>query len=50
VTFVVFALYGILASSISSYLMKSAGAAKRFQQIFAVIFAAFAVKLALTEK
>jgi threonine/homoserine/homoserine lactone efflux protein len=50
VTFVVFALYGILASSISSYLMKSAGAAKRFQQIFAVIFAAFAVKLAFTEK
>ena len=50
ITFIVFVFYGILASSISSYLMKSSGAAKRFQQIFAVMFAAFAVKLALTEK
>jgi threonine/homoserine/homoserine lactone efflux protein len=50
ITFIVFVFYGILASSISSYLMKSAGMAKRFQQVFAVIFAAFAVKLALTEK
>lgn len=49
-TFIVFALYGILASSVSVYLMNSSQLMKRFQQAFAVILAAFAVKLALSEK
>jgi threonine/homoserine/homoserine lactone efflux protein len=50
VTFIVFALYGILASGISAYLMNSANAVKRLQQAFAIILAGFAVKLALSEK
>jgi len=49
-TFIVFALYGILASGISSYLINSSKAVKRFQQAFAVVFAAFAIELALSEK
>lgn len=49
-TFIVFALYGILASSVSVYLMNSSKLMKRFQQAFAVILAAFAVKLVLSEK
>lgn len=49
-TFIVFALYGILASGVSTYLMNSSKLVKRFQQAFAVILAAFAVKLALSEK
>ncbi len=49
-TFIVFALYGILASGISVYLLNSPRVVKRFQQAFAVILAAFAVKLALSEK
>jgi threonine/homoserine/homoserine lactone efflux protein len=49
-TFVVFALYGILASGISSYFINSAKVVKRFQQAFAVVFAVFAVELALSEK
>ena len=50
ITLVVFALYGILASMISAYLINSSRAMKRFQQISAAILAAFAVKLALSEK
>jgi len=50
ITFIVFALYGILSSGISAYLMKSTNAVKRLQQAFAVILAGFAVKLALSEK
>ena len=50
ITFVVFAVYGILASGISAYLMNSSKAVKRLQQAFAVILAWFAVKLALSEK
>ena len=50
ITFIVFALYGILASAISDYLMNSSKAVKRLQQAFAVILAGFAVKLALTDK
>ncbi len=50
ITFVVFALYGILASMISGYLINSSKAVKRFQQVFAAILAVFAVKLALSEK
>jgi threonine/homoserine/homoserine lactone efflux protein len=50
ITLIVFALYGILASSISAYLMNSSKAVKRMQQAFALILAGFAVKLALSEK
>ena len=49
-TFLVFALYGILASGIRTYLINSSQAVKRLQQAFAVILAAFAVKLAFSEK
>jgi len=49
-TFIVFALYGILASGISAYMINSSKAVTRFQQVFAVILAAFAVKLAISEK
>lgn len=49
-TLIVFALYGILASSVSTYLINSSKAIKRFQQAFAILLAAFAVKLALSEK
>ncbi len=50
ITFIIFAIYGILASGISAYLKNSSHMLKRFQQVFAVILAAFAVKLALSEK
>ena len=50
ITFVVFALYGILASGVSMYLMNSSNAVKRLQQTFAVALAGFAIKLALSEK
>lgn len=50
ITFIVFALYGILASAISSYLTSSSKAVRRLQQTFAVILAGFAVKLALGEE
>ena len=49
-TFFIFALYGILASGISAYLINSSKAVKRLQQVFAVVLATFAVKLALSEK
>jgi len=50
-TLIVFALYGILASGISTYLTNSSsGSIKRIQQTFAVILAGFAVKLAFSEK
>lgn len=50
ITFIVFALYGILASGISAYLMNSSKVVKRLQQAFAVILAGFALNLALSEK
>jgi threonine/homoserine/homoserine lactone efflux protein len=50
ITLIVFALYGILASVISSYLTSSSKVVKRLQQTFAVILAGFAVKLALSEE
>src|SRR5262245_58200789 len=47
ITLIVFALYGILASGISTYLTNSSSKViKRIQQMFAVILAGFAVKLA----
>ncbi|MBC7776750.1 MAG: LysE family translocator [Phycisphaerae bacterium] len=49
-TFLIFALYGILASGISAYLINSSKAVKRLQQAFAVVLATFAVKLAVSEK
>jgi threonine/homoserine/homoserine lactone efflux protein len=49
-TLVVFALYGILASGVRSFLMNSPRVVKRLQQTFAVILAGFAVQLALSEK
>ncbi len=49
-TFVIFALYGILASGISTYLMNSPKAMRRIQQSFAVIFAGLAAKLVLSEQ
>lgn len=50
ITLIVFALYGILASGVSAYLVNSSKAVKRLQQAFAIILAGFAVKLALSEK
>jgi threonine/homoserine/homoserine lactone efflux protein len=50
ITFIVFALYGILASGVSAYLMNSSKVVKRLQQAFAVILAGFAVNLAVSEK
>jgi threonine/homoserine/homoserine lactone efflux protein len=50
ITLIVFVLYGILASGISAFLMKSSIAIKRIQRTFAVILAGFAVQLALSEK
>ena len=49
-TLIVFAVYGLLASGISAYLMHSARAVRRMQQAFALILAGFAVKLALSDK
>jgi threonine/homoserine/homoserine lactone efflux protein len=48
-TFIVFAAYGLLASSVSIYLMHSVKAVKRLQRVFAVILAGFAVDLAVSE-
>jgi len=50
ITLIVFALYGILASSISAYLVNSSKTVKRLQQGFAVILAGFAIQLGLIEK
>ena len=50
ITFIVFALYGILASGVSAYLSNSSKAVKRLQQAFAVILAGFAVQLGLSER
>src|SRR5215213_5310772 len=50
ITLIVFALYGILASGVSAYLMNSLKAVKQLQQAFAVILAGFALKLVLSEK
>lgn len=49
-TFVIFALYGILAGGISTYLIKSPKAFRRMQRSFAIIFAALATKIALSEQ
>lgn len=49
-TFVVFVLYGILASAISKFLLNSPKAIRWMQRSFAVVFVGLAVKLALTEQ
>ena len=49
-TLIVFALYGILASGISTYLVNSSNAVKRIQQTFALVLAGFAVQLGLSER
>jgi threonine/homoserine/homoserine lactone efflux protein len=49
-TFVVFALYGILASGVSKYLINSPKAIRQMQRSFAIVFAGFAAKLALSEQ
>lgn len=49
-TFVIFSLYGILASGISTYVINSPKAIRRMQRSFAVIFAALAAKLVLSEQ
>ncbi|MDQ3006213.1 MAG: LysE family translocator [Chloroflexota bacterium] len=46
-TFLIFALYGMLASGISAYLINFSRTVKRLQQAFAAVLAIFAVKLAL---
>jgi threonine/homoserine/homoserine lactone efflux protein len=49
-TLVIFALYGILASGISTYLTNSPKAIKRVQRSFAIVFAVLAGQLALSEQ
>lgn len=49
-TLAIFALYGILASGISTYLKNSPTAIRRMQRSFAIIIAALAAKLALSEQ
>lgn len=48
-TLVIFVLYGIFASGISNYLLKSPKAIRRMQRSFALVFAGLAIKLALSE-
>ena len=50
ITLIVFMLYGILASGISTYLTGSSRSIKRTQRMFAAVLAGFAVKLALSER
>jgi threonine/homoserine/homoserine lactone efflux protein len=49
-TLVIFILYGLLASSVSTYFTKSQKLTIRLQRTFAVIFAALAAKLAMSEQ
>lgn len=49
-TFVIFVLYGILASAVSKYLISSRQATQRMQRGFALVFAGLAAKLALSEQ
>ena len=49
-TFIVFALYGILASGVSTKLMNSPTVMRRMQRSFAVIFAGLAARLAVSEQ
>ncbi len=49
-TFLIFALYGLFASSISELLLKSPKSIQKMQRSFALIFAGLAAKLALSEQ
>ena len=49
-TLVIFALYGILASGVSRYLINSPKAIRWIQRTFAVIIAGLAAKLVLSEQ
>lgn len=49
-TFVIFAVYGILASGVRSYFTNSPKVIRRIQQSFALILAALAAELALSEQ
>lgn len=48
-TLVIFILYGILASGVSTYLLNSPRAMRYVQRTFALIFAVLALKLALSD-
>ncbi len=48
-TLVIFILYGILASGVSTYLLNSPKAMRYVQRTFALIFAVLALKLALSD-
>ena len=49
-TLLIFILYGLLASRVSSYLLNSPKAISRVQKSFALVFAGLAVRLALSEQ
>jgi len=49
-TFVIFVIYGILASVISRYLISSPKSIRWMQRSFAIIFAGLAVKLVFSEQ
>ena len=49
-TFVIFAIYGILASGVRSYFTNSPKVIRRIQQSFALVLAALAAELALSEQ
>ncbi len=49
-TFIIFALYGILASGVSKYLVNSPKAIRGMQRSFALIFVGLAAKLALSKQ
>jgi len=49
-TLIIFILYGLLAGSVSTYLVHSDHMVRRLQRFFAGIFAVLAVKLAISEQ
>jgi threonine/homoserine/homoserine lactone efflux protein len=49
-TFVIFVLYGILASWVSSFLINSPKTIRLVQRSFAIIFALLAMRLALSQQ
>ena len=49
-TLIVFIAYGILASTVSTFIQKSASLMKNIERGFAVVFAGLAIKLAIPEK
>lgn len=49
-TLLIFVLYGILASGVSSYLINSPKIIRRVQKSFALVFAGLAIRLAVSER